>query len=104
MRALQSLRISLPKSQNPAFIVAFLAMLCLVSLLLGACSGNSAEKTSCSSYRALATTDRLATVKAMIDQRHGDDSPAMVDTTELSVDAYCFTHSPSDQISGIYNG
>lgn len=104
MRALQSLRAPRPKSKNPALIATFSAVACLVSLLLGACGGDSAGNTSCSSYRALVTNDRLTTVKAMIDQRHGNDSPAMVDTTELSVDAYCFTHSASDSISGIYNG
>jgi len=43
-------------------------------------------------------------VKAMIDQRGGSDSPAVVDAAELSVDAYCFTHSSSATISGIYSG
>lgn len=72
---------------------------------LNACSGsNPGGNTSCGSYRALSTSDRLAAVKAMIDQRHGDDTPAKVDTTELSVDAYCFTHPSDNRISDIYSG
>lgn len=90
-------------SQRPRVLgLALAAALSLVPI--AACSGNSGGSMTCSSYRALDTSGRLDAVKAMIDQRHGDDSPAAVDGTELSVDAYCFTHSSSAQISGIYSG
>ena len=71
---------------------------------LAACGGNPGGNMQCGSYRALDTTDRLTTVKAMIDQHHGNDSPAAVDGTELSADTYCFTHSSNDQISNVYHG
>jgi hypothetical protein len=82
-----------------------LALAAALSLMpITACGGSPGGSMTCSSYRALDTSDRLSAVKAMIDQRHGNDSPAEVDGTELSVDAYCFTHTSSDQISGIYSG
>jgi hypothetical protein len=73
-------------------------------VLLAACGGNPGGNMQCGSYRALDTADRLTTVKVMIDQHHGNDSPAAVDGTELSVDAYCFMHSSNDQISNVYHG
>lgn len=82
-----------------------LSLAAALSLLpITACGGNPGGSMTCSSYRALDTSGRLNAVKAMIDQRHDSDSPAAVDGTELSVDAYCFTHSSSAQISGIYTG
>jgi hypothetical protein len=71
---------------------------------LAACGGNPGGSMQCGSYRALDTTDRLTTVKTMIDQQHGNDAPAEVDGTELSVDAYCFTHPSNDQIGNVYHG
>lgn len=83
----------------PAITVA------LLFPVISGCGGSGqGGKMQCNAYRALGTSDRLAAVKVMIDQRGGDDSPATVDTTELSVDAYCFTHPSSATISGIYTG
>jgi hypothetical protein len=92
-------------ASRQGFRVLGLALAAALSLMpITACSGNSAGSMTCSSYRALDTSDRLSAVKAMIDQRKGNDSPAAVDVAELSVDAYCFTHSSGDQISGVYGG
>lgn len=86
-----------------AFTTKTVALLMAAALSLTACSITAAGSTACGTYRGKATGDRLTTVKEMMDARKLDTSTTGVITTELSVDAYCFTHSADSHIDGIYS-
>lgn len=73
------------------------------AFLLAACGG-PAGATSCGTYRGKQTRGRVAVVRQMMSDRHLDARLSEVITTELSVDAYCFTHSGDAHIDGVYSG
>jgi hypothetical protein len=72
------------------------------AFLLASCG--SAGSTSCGDYRGKQTHSRLDVVRQMMSDRHLSTGTGSVIATELSVDAYCFTHAQSAHIDGIYSG
>jgi hypothetical protein len=78
-----------------------------LALMVGAfllTSCGSAGSTSCGTYRGKQTRSRLAVVRQMMSDRHLSTGMGSVIATELSVDAYCFTHAQDAHIDGIYSG
>jgi hypothetical protein len=78
-----------------------LTALLAVGLLTAGCSGNSSV--SCDDYRNMSSSDRVSAVKALMSRHNDNDTPAKELMIRGSVSAYCFLHSGSSTIDGIYS-
>jgi len=90
-----------PKSRHAWYIGCVLAV---ASAALSSC-GTTPSDESCRQFESQSTSAQKAVVTKLA-EAHGtaDPSPAYVDETLASAAAYCFLHSSSAMVSGIYSG
>lgn len=76
----------------------------ILALLVVGCGASKGSATACSDFRNMSFGDQQTVVSNALKDHNQNASPLTVDAGVLSAKGYCFVHSGSAKVGGIFGG
>jgi hypothetical protein len=84
--------------------IAALSAAVLLTPVLAGCGASKGSDTACSDFRNMSLGDQKTVVSNALKDHNQSTSPLEIDAGVLSAKGYCFVHSGSDKVGGIFGG